>query len=119
MTKDTQTDRRIQSREIEKCTQVNAYYTRDYVKGLEEELNKLIKENLYLKSDEYLNKILVEQQNDLVRQENRSMTRKINFLTLLIQQLAYDLDNREDVLNTLKTILDGKFYEVLGISTAK
>lgn len=116
MTQDTQTDKRIDNIEIEKCTQINSNYTREYVKGLEEELNKLIKENLYLKSDEYVNKILVDKQNDLVIQENKSMTRKINFLTLLVQQLAYDLDNREDILSTLKAILDGKFYEVLGIN---
>lgn len=39
------------------------------------------------------------------------MSRKINFLTLLVRELSHNSVNREDILITLKAILDGDFSE--------
>jgi hypothetical protein len=113
--KDTEINK---NREVRKGTVVSSDYTissdcysRNYVKGLEQELQRLMRENLYLKSDEYINQILAERPNDDLKKQNELMTKKINFLTLIIRELSHNAINREDILCTLKAILDGDFSE--------
>jgi hypothetical protein len=121
-------------------------YTKDYVRELENEISKLVTENLYLKSNEYQNKILsrkdsstesdkeleskvntLTQENDKLHQEKDTLTKendtlhqeknkldqekklmtlKINRLSQLVHKLSYDLIDRENILTTLKEILE-------------
>ena len=83
-------------------------YNRSYVKGLQDELAKLTEENSYLKSEEYQNKV-----SSNVFREKKSMIRKIQRLSLLIQQLSYDSTEREGILASLKEILDNKSEGVI------
>jgi beta-N-acetylglucosaminidase len=113
----------ILSQEAKKSTVVSfntkSDYTKDYVKALEQELHKLMKENLYLKSDEYINRALAERQIPAMERKNELMTKKINFLTLLVRELSHNSVDREDILNTLKAILDGDFSEFKQSTTNK
>lgn len=78
-------------------------YSASYVKGLQDELTKLTEENFYFKSNEYQKKI-----SGNYSREKKSMIRKIQRLSLLIQQLSYDSMERESILASLKEILDNR-----------
>ena len=95
--------------EIEKCTLVVHGYTEDYVRQLEQELQKLMKENTELKSAKDRNKVSENGQVRDLQIQNQTLTRKINFLILLIREISHSSVNREDILITLKAILDEDF----------
>lgn len=109
-------------------------YTKAYVKDMENELSKLLSENLYLKSNEYLKKILsskdeylkkifaanqqnnaqeleskidsLTKENEKLHQEKESMNQKINLLSQLVYKLSQESIERENILTNLKEILD-------------
>lgn len=83
-------------------------YNSSYVKELQNQLTKITEENFYYKSEEYKKKI-----TGSFSKEKKSMIRKIQRLSLLIQQLSYDSIEREKILASLKEILDNRSEGVI------
>ena len=77
-------------------------YTSSYVQELQKELTKITEENFYLKSEEYQTKIL-----NHYAQEKILMKQKIKNLCLFILQFSHDSIEQEQILASLKQILDG------------
>jgi hypothetical protein len=83
-------------------------YNSSYVKELQNQLTKITEENFYYKSEEYKKKLTGSHSK-----EKKSLIRKIQRLSLLIQQLSYDSMERENILGSLKEILENKSEAVI------